>query len=98
MSENNSFEMSKHYTPQQVEDKWYAKWEQAECFHSQIDADKKPYTIVIPPPNVTGKLHMGHALNNTLQDIMIRAKRMQGKKCAVATRNRSCRYCDSKCC
>ncbi len=78
MSEKNSFEMSKHYNPQQVEDKWYAKWEQSECFRSQVDVDKKPYTIVIPPPNVTGKLHMGHALNDTLQDILIRAKRMQG--------------------
>ncbi len=79
MSETNNFEMSKHYNPQQVEDKWYAAWEQAHCFSSQVDKDKKPYTIVIPPPNVTGKLHMGHALNNTLQDILIRAKRMQGE-------------------
>ncbi len=78
MPEKKNIEMSKHYNPQQVEDKWYAKWEQAQCFSSQVDADKKPYTIVIPPPNVTGKLHMGHALNNTLQDILIRAKRMQG--------------------
>lgn len=66
------------YDPKNVEDKWYELWEKENFFHADTDPDKKPFTIVIPPPNVTGKLHMGHALNNTLQDILIRSKRMQG--------------------
>ena len=53
-------------------------WDQGEYFHAKVDPTKKPYTIVIPPPNVTGALHLGHALNNTLQDVVIRMKRMQG--------------------
>ncbi len=61
-----------------VEDKWIKFWEEKNCFHAEVNPQKKPYSIVIPPPNVTGILHMGHALNNTLQDIMIRYKRMQG--------------------
>ncbi|MGB4130626.1 MAG: valine--tRNA ligase, partial [Tepidanaerobacteraceae bacterium] len=66
------------YDPKQVEDKWYEYWEKENFFYADRDPDKKPFTIVIPPPNVTGQLHMGHALNNTLQDILIRTKRMQG--------------------
>jgi len=66
------------YNPKQVEDKWYEYWEKEELFLAERDPDKQPFTIVIPPPNVTGQLHMGHALNNTLQDILIRTKRMQG--------------------
>lgn len=66
------------YNPKQVEDKWYEYWEKEELFLAKRDSDKQPFTIVIPPPNVTGQLHMGHALNNTLQDILIRTKRMQG--------------------
>src|SRR5262245_40231809 len=58
--------------------RWYPFWEQQGYFHSEPDPARKPYTIVIPPPNVTGALHLGHALNNTLQDILIRQKRMQG--------------------
>ncbi len=66
------------YNPKEIEDKWYRFWEEGNFFHCEPDPDKKPYTIVIPPPNVTGVLHMGHALNNILQDILIRWRRMQG--------------------
>jgi valyl-tRNA synthetase len=66
------------YDPSVVEDKWYSFWLQNKYFHSQVDHTKKPYTIVIPPPNVTGVLHMGHMLNNTIQDVLIRRARMQG--------------------
>jgi valyl-tRNA synthetase len=66
------------YNPKEIEDKWYRFWEEGNFFHCEPDTDKKPYTIVIPPPNVTGVLHMGHALNNILQDILIRWRRMQG--------------------
>ena len=66
------------YNPGEVEDKWYSFWEEGSFFHCEPDPDKKPFTIVIPPPNVTGVLHMGHALNNILQDIIIRWRRMQG--------------------
>ncbi|MGB9812570.1 MAG: valine--tRNA ligase [Thermovenabulum sp.] len=65
------------YEPKNVEEKWYKYWEENDLFRAKIDKTKKPFTIVIPPPNVTGNLHMGHALNNTLQDILIRFKRMQ---------------------
>jgi len=66
------------YNPKEVEEKWYKLWEQKGFFEASVDPDKKPYCIVIPPPNITGILHMGHALNNTIQDILIRYKRMQG--------------------
>lgn len=66
------------YTPQQLEDRWYAHWMEKRYFHSQPD-EREPYTVVIPPPNVTGVLHMGHMLNNTIQDILVRRARMQGK-------------------
>lgn len=66
------------YNPKEIEDKWYSFWEKEGLFHSEPDDSKKPYSIVIPPPNITGVLHMGHALNNTIQDIMIRWRRMQG--------------------
>ncbi len=66
------------YNPKDVEDKWYEFWENENHFYATRDTNKQPFTIVIPPPNVTGQLHMGHALNNTLQDILIRTKRMQG--------------------
>ena len=68
----------KAYNPKEVEDKWYKYWEDNKVFHSEIDESKEPYTIVIPPPNVTGMLHLGHILNNTLQDVFIRYKRMKG--------------------
>ena len=66
------------YAPQEIEQKWYDYWMKHNMFHSEPD-DREPYTIVIPPPNVTGMLHMGHMLNNTLQDVLIRRARMQGK-------------------
>ncbi|HHT9128453.1 MAG TPA: valine--tRNA ligase [Candidatus Wujingus californicus] len=69
--------LSTQYNPKEIEDKWYRFWEGKEFFHSEPDNSKKPYTIVIPPPNVTGVLHMGHALNNIIQDILIRWRRMQ---------------------
>ncbi len=71
-------EIPKAYNPSIVEDKWYKYWLDNNYFHSEVDSEKEPYTIVIPPPNVTGILTMGHILNNTLQDIMIRMKRMHG--------------------
>ena len=71
-------EMAKAYNPKEVEDKIYDFWMEGDYFHAEIDKDKKPYTIVMPPPNITGQLHMGHALDNTLQDILIRWRRMQG--------------------
>ena len=70
--------MAKTYNPREIEDKWYKYWEKSGFFHSEVDPDRKPFTIVIPPPNVTGVLHMGHGLNNTIQDILIRWRRMQG--------------------
>lgn len=70
--------IAKQYDPGQVEDRLYAEWMEKGYFHAVADKNKKPYTIVIPPPNITGQLHMGHALDNTLQDILIRTKRMQG--------------------
>ena len=71
-------QLEKVYDPRQVEDRIYKLWEDGGYFAGVIDAEKKPFTIVIPPPNVTGQLHLGHAFNNTLQDILIRYKRMQG--------------------
>ncbi len=73
-----SKELPKTYDPKAVEDKIYANWVEKGYFHTKIDKDKEPFTIVIPPPNVTGQLHMGHALDETFQDILIRTKRMQG--------------------
>ncbi len=70
--------IAKQYDPSQVEDRLYSQWMEQGYFHAVPDKNKKPYTIVIPPPNITGQLHMGHALDNTLQDILIRTKRMQG--------------------
>ena len=71
-------ELAKQYDPSQVEDRIYQFWQDGGYFHTKADPDKKPYTIVMPPPNVTGQLHMGHAVDNTMQDILIRTKRMQG--------------------
>ena len=71
-------ELGKLYEPKEVEDKIYRYWLDNDCFKAEADPEKKPYTIVIPPPNITGQLHMGHALDNTLQDILIRHKRMSG--------------------
>ena len=71
-------ELPKIYDPSEVESSIYKMWEDNGYFHAERDENKKPYTIVMPPPNVTGQLHMGHAVDNTMQDILIRAKRMQG--------------------
>ncbi len=73
-----SQELAKTYDPKGIEDKIYEKWLEKKYFHAEVDHTKKPFTIVIPPPNITGQLHMGHALDNTMQDILIRFKRMQG--------------------
>ena len=71
-------EMEKTYNPAAIEEKIYDRWLQKKYFHAEVDRSKKPFTIVMPPPNITGQLHMGHALDNTMQDILIRFKRMQG--------------------
>ncbi len=71
-------ELAKNYCPEEFEDRIYGEWVKRGCFHAEIDENKTPYTIVIPPPNITGQLHMGHALDETLQDILIRWKRMRG--------------------
>ena len=71
-------ELAKTYDPKGLEDRLYQKWLDKGYFHAEVNPDKKPFTIVMPPPNVTGQLHMGHALDNTMQDILIRFKRMQG--------------------
>ena len=71
-------EMEKTYNPAAIEEKIYDRWLQKKYFHAEVDRSKKPFTIVMPPPNITGQLHMGHALDNTMQDILIRCKRMQG--------------------
>ena len=70
-------ELEKTYDPS-IEERIYNNWLDKKYFHAEVDKSKKPFTIVMPPPNITGKLHMGHALDNTLQDILIRWKRMSG--------------------
>ena len=71
-------ELDKVYDPKAVEDRIYKFWLDGGYFHAKVNNDKRPYTIVMPPPNITGQLHMGHALDNTIQDALIRYKRMQG--------------------
>lgn len=71
-------ELARQYEPAEVEDRIYQSWLDGKYFHAKLDENKKPYTIVIPPPNITGQLHMGHALDETLQDILVRFRRMQG--------------------
>ncbi len=78
MLPRNLSDIPKAYNPKDVEDKWYKYWYDHNLYHSEVDETKTPYTIVIPPPNITGILHIGHILNNTLQDIYIRYKRMKG--------------------
>ena len=73
-----SKELAKTYNPKEIEEKLYDRWCENKYFHAEVDRSKKPFTTVMPPPNITGKLHMGHALDNTLQDILIRYKRMEG--------------------
>src|SRR3989442_10711039 len=72
-------EIDKEYRPERFEMKWYAFWHRHDLFRAGKNLSAPPFTIVIPPPNITGKLHLGHALNNTLQDILIRWRRMQGR-------------------
>ncbi len=76
--ESMSRQLEKTYNPKEIEPKLYEKWCENKYFHAEVDRSRKPFTTVMPPPNITGKLHMGHALDNTLQDILIRYKRMQG--------------------
>ena len=71
-------ELEKNYNPADIEQRLYDKWQTNKYFHAKVDKSKKPFSIVMPPPNITGQLHMGHALDNTIQDILIRTKRMQG--------------------
>src|SRR5580698_1995346 len=71
-------ELAKQYDPKEAQQRWLKFWDEHRWFHSEPDPKRKPFCIVIPPPNVTGALHMGHALNNTLQDVLIRWRRMQG--------------------
>ena len=71
--------MDKHYDPQAIEAKWYPRWEKSGAFRPDPEHKGEPYCIVIPPPNVTGILHMGHALNDTIQDVLVRWNRMRGK-------------------
>ena len=78
----NGIDIAKTYDPKQIEEKLYSEWIENNYFHAEVGDNKKAYTIVIPPPNITGQLHMGHALDNTLQDILIRWKRMQ-QYCAL---------------
>ena len=78
-------ELPKVYEPQQVESRIYQMWEDHDCFKGVEDSKKKSFSIVMPPPNVTGQLHMGHALDCTLQDILTRFKRMQGYACLLYT-------------
>ena len=76
--DNNNVNISTTYNPKEFEERLYAKWQEKKYFTPEVDKSKKPYTIIMPPPNITGKLHLGHALDNTLQDMLIRFKRMQG--------------------
>jgi valyl-tRNA synthetase len=71
--------MEKTYQPAQIEEKWYKIWEEKKVFHGDPATGGEKYSVVIPPPNITGILHMGHALNNTIQDILVRWRRMQGR-------------------
>src|SRR6266481_1008205 len=73
-----TMELPKQYDPREAQQRWLQFWDERNYFHSRPDANRKPYCIVIPPPNVTGALHMGHTLNNTLQDVLIRFHRAQG--------------------
>ena len=70
--------LAKNYNPKDFEDRIYQMWEEKGAFRAEVDPDKKPFAIVMPPPNITGQLHMGHALDQTLQDVLTRWKRMQG--------------------
>ena len=86
-------ELPKTYEPRDVEDRLYKFWVDNGYFHAERDPDKKPFTIVMPPPNVTGQLHMGHAMDAAMQDVLIRFKRMQGYSALWIPRRGPCRYC-----
>ena len=73
-------ELEKTYNPQEIEGRLYSKWMENKYFHVEVDRQKKPFTIVMPPPNITGQLHMGHALDNTMQDILIRWTMRQSRQ------------------
>ena len=79
--------MNATYQPDEVESRWYAVWEESGSFRPEVNPDGEPFCIVIPPPNVTGVLHMGHALDRSMQDAIIRRKRMQGYARPVASRD-----------
>ena len=87
-------ELAKQYDPSEVEDRTYKFWCDKKYFHAKREKGKKTYTIVIPPPNITGQLHMGHALDNTLQDILIRYQQNGRLRYIVASRHRPCFYCN----
>ena len=88
-------ELPKQYDHQGAQQRWYSFWKSKGYFHAEVDTSRDPFTIVMPPPNVTGALHLGHALNNTLQDILIRLKRMQGYNALWMPGHRPRRYRDS---
>lgn len=90
-------ELSKAYEPQEVEEYWRKYWEEHKCFTPNMESQAEPYSIVIPPPNVTGALHIGHAFNQTLQDILARHARQKAKS-AVAGGYGPCRYFHPKRC
>src|SRR3712207_281902 len=75
---NENLNIAKTYNPKDFEEKIYKNWEEKKYFTPKVDQNKKPFTIIMPPPNITGKLHLGHALDNSMQDFLIRVKRMQG--------------------
>ena len=85
--------MDKIYDPKSNEDRIYKSWMEKGCFHEEPDPTREPFCIVIPPPNITGKLHMGHGLDNTMQDAIIRYKRMMGFCTTLAARHRPCEHC-----
>ena len=91
----DSSKLDKTFDPTAIETRLYEAWEAEGCFKAGRVPEAEPYTIVIPPPNVTGSLHMGHALNNTLQDILCRFERMRGRDVLVAAGHRPCRHCDT---
>jgi valyl-tRNA synthetase len=80
MKHNSKMSIDKKYNPSEVESKWYQTWMDKNLFHAEVNPDKEAYSVVIPPPNVTGVLHMGHMLNNTIQDVLVRKARMEGKE------------------
>ena len=88
MSQN----LEKTYNPKEIEDKLYQKWCENKYFHAEVDRSKKPFTIVMPPPNITGKLHMGHALDNTIAGYSDPLQENAGIQCTVGSGNRPCGY------